>query len=88
MLYKPYRRARRRLSVAVVAESKAAILEVLKRGPLHGYGIYIQSEVSLGSVYRHLRELEKAGFIKGEGAGKRRVYRLTVRGRKLQEAIA
>lgn len=73
--------------MTIVSQTKAQIVRALKEGALHGYAIYMKTEVPLGSIYDHLGELEAAGFVKGEKAGRRRVYRLTTKGKKLLEAL-
>lgn len=69
------------------------LLATLRRGPLHGYGIVEKLrgasegafDLAEGTVYPALYRLEKAGLLastwtKAEGR-RRRVYRLTGRGR-------
>jgi PadR family transcriptional regulator PadR len=71
----------------------ALILGVLSRGPLHGYAIIEElkqrSSGSLdlpeGTVYPALHRLEASGLLAStwsEGARRRRVYRLTSRGKR------
>jgi PadR family transcriptional regulator, regulatory protein PadR len=71
----------------------ALILGVLARGPLHGYAIIEalkeRSGGSLdlpeGTVYPALHRLEASGLLAStwsEGARRRRVYRLTSRGKR------
>jgi PadR family transcriptional regulator len=69
------------------------LLATLRRGPLHGYGVVEQLrgasdgafDLAEGTVYPALYRLEKAGLLasrwtRAEGR-RRRVYRLTTRGR-------
>jgi PadR family transcriptional regulator PadR len=70
------------------------ILATLRRGPLHGYGIVERLrdesegafELAEGTVYPALYRLERAGLLASRwtrAAGRRRrVYRLTRRGRQ------
>jgi PadR family transcriptional regulator len=71
----------------------ALILAVLADGPLHGYAIIEElkrrSSGSLalpeGTVYPALHRLERAGLLASEwsdGSRRRRVYRLTPRGKR------
>jgi DNA-binding PadR family transcriptional regulator len=71
----------------------ALILGVLARGPLHGYAVIeelkLRSGGSLdvpeGTIYPALHRLETAGLLSSawsDGARRRRVYRLTARGRR------
>jgi PadR family transcriptional regulator PadR len=71
----------------------ALILGVLARGPLHGYAVIEElkqrSAGSLtlpeGTVYPALHRLEASGLLAStwsDGARRRRVYRLTTRGKR------
>ncbi len=71
----------------------ALILGVLAEGPLHGYAIIEQLkrrsggslDLPEGTVYPALHRLEAAGLLASnwsEGARRRRVYRLTARGKR------
>ena len=71
----------------------ALILGVLAGGPLHGYAVIEQLkqrsggslDLPEGTVYPALHRLEAAGLLASswsEGARRRRVYRLTVRGER------
>jgi PadR family transcriptional regulator PadR len=71
----------------------ALILGVLAQGPLHGYAVIeelrLRSGGSLdvpeGTVYPALHRLEAAGLLSSawsDGVRRRRVYRLTARGRR------
>jgi PadR family transcriptional regulator, regulatory protein PadR len=71
----------------------ALILAVLAAGPLHGYAIIEELKqrssgsltVPEGTVYPALHRLEAAGLLGSEwsdGARRRRVYRLTARGKR------
>jgi len=72
---------------------KLAVLFALIRGQLHGYELMKRvDELSLGmlkptagSIYPTLRELERAGLIKGEWKPEERkkVYTITARGREV-----
>jgi PadR family transcriptional regulator PadR len=69
------------------------LLSALRQGPLHGYGIVERLRGSSGgafvlaegTVYPALYRLERAGLLASEwttaGGRRRRVYRLTKRGR-------
>ena len=71
----------------------ALILGVLARGPLHGYAIIEELkqrsggslDLPEGTVYPALHRLEASGLLSStwsEGARRRRVYRLTSRGKR------
>lgn len=72
------------------------ILSALARGALHGYGIIKRVEedsgplLDPGNLYRVLRRMRRDGWVEeiaddqvdaGDGDDRRRVYRLTPRGR-------
>lgn len=71
----------------------ALILGVLSHGPLHGYAIIEQLkqrsggslDLPEGTVYPALHRLEASGLLSSrwsDGARRRRVYRLTARGKR------
>lgn len=71
----------------------ALILGVLSRGPLHGYAIIEELkqrsggslDLPEGTVYPALHRLEASGLLAStwsDGARRRRVYRLTARGKR------
>jgi PadR family transcriptional regulator, regulatory protein PadR len=75
------------------------ILQTLRWGPLHGYGItqLIRSQsadalqVDTGSLYPALHRLERKGWVSGawevsEKGQRVRAYRLTAKGRKQLDA--
>jgi DNA-binding PadR family transcriptional regulator len=81
----------------------ALILSVLADGPLHGYGLAKEIERrscgfftgSWGSLYPALQRLEQDRLIEGawephppQGKRRRRVYRLTARGRSAAQQTA
>ena len=69
------------------------LLATLRRGPLHGYGVVEELrgvsggafDLAEGTVYPALYRLERAGLLTSKwtslGGRRRRVYRLTARGR-------
>jgi DNA-binding PadR family transcriptional regulator len=70
-------------------EMKYEILEVLARGPRHGYDIMLEIEQtrglrpSPGSIYPALQMLEDGDFIKGTERDGKRTYEITDKGREL-----
>jgi transcriptional regulator len=71
----------------------ALILGVVSHGPLHGYAIIEQLkqrsggslDLPEGTVYPALHRLEASGLLSStwsDGARRRRVYRLTARGKR------
>ena len=80
-------------SEALKGHLDALILAVVAGGPIHGYAIIeqlkLRSDGTLalpeGTVYPALHRLEAAGLLSSswsDGARRRRVYRLTRRGRR------
>ena len=75
-------------------EVRIAILSLLSEGPKHGYQLMKEMkdrsggtyQASAGSVYPTLQQLEDEGLIESEQQNGRRVYRLTVAGRKELES--
>jgi DNA-binding PadR family transcriptional regulator len=71
-------------------ELRLAILSLLDSGPTHGYQLMKELEErsgglyrgSAGSIYPTLQQLKDEGLISGDTQDGRRVYRLTVAGRK------
>jgi len=69
------------------------IMAELKEGPLSGYDVisYIHNKfhllVSSGTVYSLLYSLERNGLIEGTWNERKRVYRLTEKGKKTIETI-
>jgi len=70
-------------------EMKFEILDVLARGPRHGYEIMMEIEQlrglrpSPGSIYPSLQMLEDGDFIRGQERDGKRVYEITDKGREL-----
>lgn len=70
-------------------EMKYEILDVLSRGPRHGYEIMLEIETktgmrpSPGSIYPALQMLEDGDFIRGAERDGKRTYEITDKGRQL-----
>ncbi len=54
---------------------------------MHGYAISKELGVSISSVYDHLKELERSGFVTAEDKGSKISYRITENGRLLLKAM-
>jgi len=71
-------------------EVRLAILSLLREGPKHGYQLMKELKersggmyrASAGSVYPTLQQLEDEGMIRSDQKDGRRVYRLTLLGRR------
>ena len=81
-----FERARGRTLYSV--PTKAEILRIIdEHGEMHGYAIWrlMEGKITPQSVYQHLRELEERGFVKAEYKERRKVYRLTEKGKRVLE---
>ncbi len=70
------------------------ILAILEKKPMHGYSIAKILErngirVSWGTLYPLLREMKKKGLVKAKTVDKRKVYRITDKGKRfLREKLS
>ena len=70
--------------------TKAEILRIIdEHGEVHGYAIWrlMEGKITPQSVYQHLRELEEKGFVVAEYKNRRKVYRLTEKGKRVLELL-
>lgn len=67
--------------------TKADIVLLLAKAPAHGYAVARKLKLTLSTVYEHLKELEAAGLVAPEQDGRRRIVRLTARGRALANLL-
>ena len=72
------------------SRTKLAILNALSQREMHPYALWrwlLDTGFSLTkqAVYKHLKELEREGLVTSQEKGRKKVYRLTVKGR---EALA
>jgi DNA-binding PadR family transcriptional regulator len=74
--------------MGVLGETKRRILQELGREPAHGYALADRLKISLSAMYPHLKELRENGFLRAEHIGRRKVYRLTEKGKLLLKALA
>ena len=72
----------------VISKIKLKILRELEKEPLHGYALSKRLKVTVSSIYTHLNELEKEGFITASESDRRKVYYLTDRGKTLLELLS
>ena len=73
--------------MSIISQPKKCILLELQDGPKHGYEIAKLADLPLGSIYDHLAELVKAGFIEYEEKDRKKVYRLTEKGEMLLKVL-
>ncbi len=69
--------------VPILGETKKQIIEELRQGSSHGYELAKKLDVSVTGIYQHLKDLSGEGLIEHRQEGRRKVYRLTRRGRDL-----
>ena len=69
--------------MAIISKTKLAILQELSKQPLHGYTIAKKLNITISSVYAHLSELERHGFVTHTISERRKVYSLTEKGKVL-----
>lgn len=70
--------------------TKAEILHIIKEhGEVYGYAIWrmMEGKITPQSVYQHLRELEEKGFVEAEYKNRRKMYKLTEKGRRVLELL-
>jgi len=73
--------------VSIISQSKKKILFQLLNEPKHGYKIAKSTNLPMGSIYDHLSELLKAGFIECEEKDGKKIYKLTKKGEILLKAL-
>ena len=69
-----------------LTDAKRKLLALLDKEPRHGYALAKELGKQGPTIYEHLQELEKAGYIESEQEGRRKVYNLTKRGELILEA--
>ena len=73
--------------MTIVSKIKLKILKELAKNPAHGYALAKKLNITISSIYAHLSELEKAGLIACKISKRRKIYRLTKKGKKLLELV-
>lgn len=66
--------------MSIISQPKKQIILELSNQPRHGYEIAKSANLPTGSVYDHLAELVKEGFIEYRENERRKVYQLTKKG--------
>ena len=73
---------------STVFPAKKRILEtILREQEIHGYTLAKQLRLNTATIYEHLKTLERNGYIRSRVAGRRRMYSLTDKGKKLTEIL-
>ena len=86
-VFTQYRRHPRKY---LIPSTKLQILRILyEHGEIHGYHIWktFLSKITPQAVYQHLSELESRGLITSIVKSRRKVYKLTEKGRKVAEIL-
>ena len=73
--------------MSIVSSPKKKILYELSYGPKHGYKIAKLTNLPMGSIYDHLAELVKGGFIEYKEQEGKKIYQLTKKGERLLKAL-
>lgn len=69
-----------------LTDAKRELLAYLEDDPSHGYKIAKDLGKQGPTVYKHLHELEDAGYVEGEESGRKLVYSLTEKGEAIVAA--
>jgi len=69
--------------MSIIGKTKLAILKELSKEPLHGYILSKKLKVTVSSIYAHLDELEKEGFVKSSKSERKKIYFITEKGKNL-----
>ena len=75
------------MNVPILGESKRRILVELRKDGIHGYELASRLKISVTGIYQLLKELSDEQLIESMPSGRRKVYRLTEKGRKLVEVL-
>ncbi len=68
----------------MLEKTKIKILEILTIEPIHGYGLKKKLNISISSIYAHLKELTDKGFTEiWKKEDKKIYYRITDKGREI-----
>jgi len=73
--------------MAVISRPKRKILLELGKGSKHGYEIAKSTGLPIGSIYDHLSELVEEGYVTYREEGRRKIYDLTEKGRRLLDVL-
>jgi len=72
-----------------VLEAKVRILKSISaKQEIHGYALAKELGLNVATVYEHLGDLEGGGYVQASRRGRRKLYRLTPRGKDLLKAVA
>lgn len=69
-----------------LTDAKRELLALINDEPRHGYALAKELGKQGPTIYKHLQELEEAGYVENEQDGRRKVYNLTERGELILQA--
>ena len=69
--------------------TKERLLKAISRRNTYGYALWkgLGREMTLGAVYQHLSDLEEKGLVTSQAEGKRRLLKITEKGRRFLEVL-
>ena len=73
--------------MGIIGQRKRRILKEIKKNPSHGYAISKNLKIPVSSIYEHLRDLREHGLVEFKKEKRRKVYRLTKKGKMLLKAV-
>jgi len=66
----------------MLTSTKLRILGRIAKGPIHGYGLSKEFNISVSSIYKHLMELTELDFIRVlREDDSRKIYEITEKGK-------
>lgn len=71
----------------IISSRKKRILEEIQKNPSHGYQLAKNLNISLSSVYEHLKDLRENGLIESKTDKDKKIYFLTEKGKHLLNAL-
>ena len=73
--------------MTILQETKRKILNKISEKAIHGYQLANEVDVSVTGIYQHLKDLETEGLIKSVKKERKKIYRITEKGKKFLELI-
>ena len=71
----------------IISSRKIRILEEIEKNPSHGYELANRLGISLSSIYEHLKDLRELRLVEVEEHERKKIYRITEKGRFLLKAL-
>lgn len=72
-------------------DTKTMILKIIDvKGSIHGYEVWknLSRKITVQAVYQHLEDLERKGLVASKIVGRRRMFYVTEKGKRLLEIIS